>query len=928
MNLRRMLLMLVVMVPFLTSAQDPADKLVDQLFKGLNKAAKEKRNKLDSLDFQYAISVSDNAAIFDIQTKGEGLAKAGYMLDTTRTDAERGRDLLDQALWYYGRRWFVFADQSFQEAKTFFEAKSLTNDINYVKTLASLGLLNSTTGKLSAAETYLESVLNIVEPNSPAYVATINNRGKVNHQAGRYNQAEEDFLKAGELVVKVHGAKSLQHAIVLNNTAILYQTMGRFEQAEAMLKKAIAIAEPLQREKSREHRMMLTNLALLYQQTGKLQQAETSFQNIKKITENRGQTAQPEYADVLTQLAIVYIAMKKYDQVDPLLKKAQGVYKKRFTENHPSYAKSLSIQGNFFRMTGKLKEAEPLLDKALSIREETLGVNHPDYVQSKEDKAILYWKTGRADQAYMTYREVMDKTIEFINSYFPPMSEAEKTSYWDVTAPRFQRFFNFAMETNATIPAVAQDFFDYNMATKALLLNSTGKVKAAILKSKDAALIKDYLAWLDQKEQLARLYAYSKEELKEQKINLAEMERSVNAMEKSLSGRSADFSAGYSTQKISYKQVAGVLAEAEVLVDLVRVHTFDQQFTDQCRYVAFILKKGSAAPQMLVLDNGQQLETRYVKFYRNAIQQKMDDAYSYEQFWARIAPAVEGKKVVFVSPDGVYNQINLNTLRKPEGAFVVNQYEIVAIGNSKDLLEIKSRKATAPKKNAFLLGFPDYATTEVASLPGTKVEIDGVVKILKASGYQVSLFMQKEATEKNVKAIKSPQLVHIATHGYFLQDVDTQEGSVFGVNSENASNNPLLRSGLILAGAGKTITGTQGTDLSSNDNGVLTAYEAMNLNLNGTDLVILSACETGLGDIKAGEGVYGLQRAFLVAGAQAIIMSLWKVDDAASQMLMTNFYNNWIKTGNKQKAFRQAQVQLMAKYPEPYYWGAFVMIGM
>jgi CHAT domain-containing protein len=169
--------------------------------------------------------------------------------------------------------------------------------------------------------------------------------------------------------------------------------------------------------------------------------------------------------------------------------------------------------------------------------------------------------------------------------------------------------------------------------------------------------------------------------------------------------------------------------------------------------------------------------------------------------------------------------------------------------------------------------------------------------------------------------------MHIATHGYFLQDVETS-GAAFGIQVENANDNALLRSGLMLADAARTISGKRMPSLVSNDNGILTAYEAMNLNLEGTDLIVLSACETGLGDIKAGEGVYGLQRAFLVAGADALIMSLWKVDDAATQQLMTNFYKNWIKLGDKQKAFKQAQLQLMSTRKEPYYWGAFVMMGL
>jgi CHAT domain-containing protein/tetratricopeptide (TPR) repeat protein len=722
----------------------------------------------------------------------------------------------------------------------------------------------------------------------------------------------------------------MQKAILLNNKAMLLQALGRYDEAAEIMKKAMKSSSKGPKKvfgQSFDKRKFQLNLAFIYQLSGKFTEAETNFLEIKKVFDNLRQTGNAEYAGLLNQLGILYIQMGKNDQVEELLKKSKEVYKKRYTEENIYYAKVTNDLGNFYRMTARYPEAEKQIERALMIRESLLGVNHPEYVKTQENLAILYWKTNRYDKAYMMYREVMDKTINFINHYFPPMSEAEKTSFWDVTAPRFQRFFNFAIEASAQLKYVGQDFFDYQLATKALLLNSTNKVKESILRSNDKALIKDYLAWLDQKEQLSRLYSYSKEELKEQKIDLAALEKKANATEKALSERSSDFSSGYSTQKISYKQILGLLTDAEAVVDLVRVRKFDQDFTAESRYVALILKKGMEMPAFVVLENGQHLETRYAKYYRNAIQQKIADEYSYEQYWSKIEKEVTGKKMIYVSPDGVYNQLNLNTIKKPGGNYVLNQFDVVTIGNSKDLISLKKNKAIVPKKNAFLLGFPDYGTNEVSALPGTKVEIDGVSKLLKASGYQVNQVMQKEANEKNIKALKGPALLHIATHGYFLQDTDGSSGSVFGVNAENASNNPLLRSGLILAGAGKAISGTTG-DISSNDNGVLTAYEAMNLNLEGTNLVILSACETGLGDVKSGEGVYGLQRAFQVAGADALIMSLWKVDDAATQLLMTNFYTNWIKLGNKQKAFKQAQLQLMTKYKDPYYWGAFVMMGM
>ena len=210
-----------------------------------------------------------------------------------------------------------------------------------------------------------------------------------------------------------------------------------------------------------------------------------------------------------------------------------------------------------------------------------------------------------------------------------------------------------------------------------------------------------------------------------------------------------------------------------------------------------MLTKGIASPKLIVLNNGTELETKYAKFFRNAVQQRIADQYSYDQFWSKIDPLVAGKKMLYVSPDGVFNQININTLRKKGGDYLENRFDIVVVGNAKDVLTLKTRKPVT-KKDAFVLGFPDYAGAAVA-LPGTKVEIDAVGRILKTAGYKVDQREKTAATEASLKAVQGPTIIHIATHGYFLADANLGEGTAMGVNAESAKNNPLLRSRLMIS---------------------------------------------------------------------------------------------------------------------------------
>jgi len=907
------------------------DKVKDATINKLSDKLNEERAEMDSASFSYAISVNDNADFVETDGFKENFIKWSSNL-ANRTDAdekENARALIDIGELAYAKGYYKKAENSFTKARTKYETNDLTDDPNYSRVVANIGLLYSTMGRYNKAEEITLEALKMRQESfgkeHSSYGASLNNLSVLQKEMGRYNEAEENIKKAVNNLEKWTEVDEMPLAIALNNEAMLYQTMGRYDQAEEILTKAIEISERNQGKRSGNHQKFLTNMALLQQEMGNYEKAEEMFRRLINIKKRRFGTNSPDYAHVVSNQAELYMEMEKYDKVEAKLKEAMEIYEKKFGANHRLYAKAASDLGNFYRFQGKYEEARPLLVEAKSIRKMQLGEEHPEYVQSLEDMAILNWKENKIGEANELYSEALVKSLSFINSYFPPMSEAEKTKYWDKLRPRFERFYAFVGDVADQKPALVGEMYDYHIATKGLLLNATNKIKQKILKSGDRSLINQYLQWLDQKETLASFYSYSKDELEEQGINLDSMERVTNANEKSLSARSDLFKDGYTLKQVSYQEVKNKLKAGDAAMEVVRVRKFDNALTSEVQYLALTLKPSFSLPALTLVQNGSQLETRYFQYYNNAIHQKVQDDYSYDQYWAPLATQLAGSSNIYLSLDGIYNQININTLRTPTGSYVIDQYNLSFIGNTKELV-LKPTAATT-RKTALLVGSPDFGGSAVNPLPGTKVEVNRISKVLTNRGYRVAKETDQEATEKQLKSVSNPRILHIATHGYFLEDNQLGKGKVFGVNAESAKNNPLLRAGLLLAGASKVVDQQAASSLENSNNGILTAYEAMNLNLSNTDLVVLSACETAVGDVKAGEGVYGLQRAFFAAGAHTMIMSLWKVDDAATQELMTSFYDSWLRYGNKKTAFKKAQLALKSKYNEPYYWGAFVLIG-
>ena len=903
----------------------------------IGRAGADKKARLDSLDFQFAMTVSENTGFIDAAQKGEVGANLLYLMrdEGDKTASERARDTLNAAIQNYKLRFYWLAESGFYDAKRMMERDGLTNEINYIRCISNIGLLAMIRGKTSEAERYLKEAsgmtLKKLGDQSAGYAANINNTAKLQQLLGNFNEAEKLFNQSAGLVGYNYGETSLQAAIVQNNIAMLNLTMGRKEEAILRMEKSSAIAAAtfdsgLKGKKSFENRMFMSNLALVYQSAGRFTDAEKTFLEIKSIFEKRQQSNNPEYAGMLRQLALLYIKMGRSQSSESLLNTSLDIFRKKFTEYSPAYASALHDLGVLYRMLGKSTESQKNLERALIIRQKVLGDRHPDYAKTLEELGVTQWRSGELAKAYKNLKASADMGITFINQYFRPMSEVEKTRYWEMLQPSFQRFYAFAIDYAPQFPLVMRDVLEYQMVTKAILLGSTSKVKRAILSSADKSLVKDYNNWIRKKEELARLYSLSQEDLGAQGIDLKLLERQANNLEKSLSDRSVQFTDGFVAKSVSFSDVASILGDQEMVLEMIRLRLIRDDQSEEIKYLALAVKKGMQVPSFIVIEQGKMLENKSAKVYKNAIQQRVADPSSFTQYWKPLESLTEKVKRIYFSADGVYNQININTIRTPEGNFVLDLFEVVLMGNPREVIGLKESRDQTSVKTAFLLGYPDYGGF-VVPLPGTKMEMEAVSKILSTAGYKINFRQQSDANEANIKLIQSPSIVHLATHGYFLADHEVGDGFSMGIEAENARSNPLLRSGLILSGAGRSSTDTSRVDFSASDNGILTAYEAMNLNLEGTSLVVLSACETGLGEVKAGEGVYGLQRAFIAAGAKSLVMSLWKVDDAATQELMTLFYSAMLKSTDRVQAFRTAQKQLMTKYPDPYYWGAFLLMG-
>ncbi len=865
------------------------------------------------------------------------------------------------------------------EAKLIIEEAIGKDDIEYVLCLTNLGLLYSDMGNYEKAEPYYLESKSILEKitgrGNSKYNSCLNDLANLYMDMGVYEKAEPLYLDALSIQKETFGKENRAYARILNDLAILYKVIGNFEKAEQLYLEAKSINEKVLGKESRAYAGSANNLAILYNVMGNYKKAELLHIEAKNIREKLFGIEHPSYASSLNNLAILYEHMGQYNRAEPLLVESKDIREKLFGSESPYYGMSLNNLACLYMNMNDFEKAEPLFIEVLSLYEKTLGVNHPYYSFGLYNLGQLYTEIGNFSKAELFFTKALNLKYIHISRALQHLSQHELQRYLLTFGIDGDNIISSVFQSNKTSNFV-QLCFDMTLFFKGFLLNAINNNENLILANNEVNL----------KYQLLKAYGrqlsaeYSKPIL--ERKGVTDLEEKSNLIEKELAQKIT----GYGKNKIQVKwiEVQQKLDSLEAAIEFVHFNYYNKGNTDSIIYVALILLPNDSTPHFLPLFEERELnqlisisqskrmdyvaEVYHSPNDRGTLPQDVQTKSLYELIWKPIEPYLKGVNKIYFSPSGLLHRINQNAIAINDQSFLSDKYDLVQLGSTRQLVTNEGN-AKSIIINACIYGGINFEMDSTAVkathheidtngialrselsfsytdstlrggswnyLNGSEQEANEINKIIHKAGIKSSLFKGNDATEEAFKKLgdyktESPQVIHISTHGYFFPDPKiSRQSSVLSLQEEpvfKISEHPMLRSGLIMAGAnhawktGKPIT-------PEAEDGILTAYEISQLNLRITELVVLSACETGLGDIQGNEGVYGLQRAFKIAGAKNLIMSLWQVPDQQTSELMTAFYKYWlIKKKSIRESLKLAQNDLRKKGLESFYWAGFVLV--
>ena len=860
---------------------------------------------------------------------------------------------------YHQKGWYTTAQNYNQQALTYIEKLQGKNNAAYIGLLFNMSVvyfeMGDWTSGISCMEQSLASAEMVYQDSKRDYFRLLRGAALMYTQSSRFPEAEamnERIL--AEIDILPEDERDEVLLTTLHDIASLEMEMGNYPAAKRAIDKAYDKLQNLYAEPASQYVVHYSAAAMWWlhemDYPKAIEMLQKSLANTIAVKEERARKMYE--ASNFDNLGVCYAYEDNLDSAMMYAQKAVRLYRETYTEDHPMYARSLI---NLAYVHSKYGEHTISLDynqQALEIFKKALGEENPSVMMTAFNIGCDYNHMLDDNAAEREFRKAMSLAKQCYRSALDYMSESQREQYWMQTRrildhPEIPQFI---YRTYQTRPSAVEMAYDNELFGKGLLLASTEMVRRSIHQSGDSALSAEYDELVYLKDRIAHMQQESKES-----VELDSCRRKADLLEKSITKRSAAFRQNADLWNLGWRDVRDHLTDSRLAIEFTRLPLAE----DTVLYAALLLTKNARIPQMVPLFEEHELSD----ILDNSTP---DEQYDYAKqgenlfnlIWDKLLPYLHFGDTIYYAPTGLLHNVAAETLPFDEESLVSEMLHVVRLSSTRELAlprdsaqghsaalfggiyydmemeEMAAQSGTADKTVAAtrtLMNAPSRGG--VRYLPGTRKEVDNINEILIPNDIYPQVYTSTTANEESFKALSGKQnsIIHIATHGFYWTDSTARAQRYFARQSivagkAPAAIDPLQRSGLLFAGANIALRGHSKKLPAYVQDGILTAKEISLLDLRGAELVILSACETGKGEIST-EGVFGLQRAFKMAGAQSILMALWPVSDEATQLMMTEFYKHWIaEKMSKRDAFLNAQKTVREQYPEPRYWASFILL--
>ena len=820
------------------------------------------------------------------------------------------------------------------------------NSVAYVNLVDLLAKNFTSIAQFEKARTYNEErnaiLLEMFGENSLDYCVGLNDLGLIYVSEGEYLKALALFQKAYPVISKLD---YLNNCNVLNNIARCYMEMADFKKAKQYYDQSIALH--LQNDTINEHYCAaLINIAVLHVSQKEFLKGEEYFDKAKEVILTIDGKENYYYVSIVNSLANIYLNTQRYDKCLDAYTESMELTPKILGPDNPLTMDLIGNFGHALCIFQKFDLGIEILSKVHTKLIKSLGEHNPKSMLNASNLGFAYHSAEKDVKAYEMVKKQFATISYNINYSLKYLSEGESIAYLKQMAIYYSLCYSYLIESADLHPDLIETGLNSLLQTKGKLLHSNTALKNQILSSKDPKLVETYRLWLDKVKVISKLQSGASIDLK----LLDQTQKEAEQMEKFLIESSKEFAKALD-QSYDWKDVQKNLSDNETVVEFVKFN-HQQKFTsDTVKYGAFIFNKTSSTPKFIEICNEADIVAVIGKYGGNNLSyikgiygKKGEKSQLYNLLWEPISKHIPANAKVIIAPDGILHKISFAGISNGD-TFLNQLYEIKNVSTAISLL---NKEQALTSINPIIIGGInyDYQVDKDADhiwtfLEGTKIESKQISDNLSAAGIKPTYLSGSEATEINLKKLlPTKNVAHIATHGFFYpnplqaeeimeQEVITDEEVAFrggtrglGYSFYVSNTDPMMRSGIALTGANQV---WNKTDINLESDGVLTAQDIAIMDLRNLELVVLSACETGLGDIEGSEGVYGLQRSLKMAGVNKIVMSLWQVPDTETKEFMILFYTNLIETKNVELSFNKAQLEMSKKY-DAFYWAAFILI--